>query len=74
MQSNDDKNIDRLRQQFWKSYFLIILPCLVVGLIVGICKQSVLAGFLSYFLLLFIGTAPVVYKVYQLMAHRSEHS
>ena len=66
MKSNVDKSLDPLLQLFWRSMFTITLICPGVGLIVGICKQSLVAGILAYFLLLFMWTALVVYKLCQL--------
>ena len=62
MKSNVDRNLDPLRQSFWRSMLASILICLVASVTVAICKSSVVAGILSYFLLSFITTVLVVYK------------
>ncbi len=64
MKLNEDKNLDPLRQLFWRNWLTSILICLAAGATVGICKQSLVAGFLSYFLLSFITTALVVYRLF----------
>ena len=70
---NVDNNSDPLRQLFWRNWLTLTLICLVVSSIVGICSQSPVAGFLSYFLLSFIMTELVVYKLCRKMDQESEN-
>jgi uncharacterized membrane protein YccC len=73
MKSNEDNNLDRLRQSFWRNLLISILICLVGSVAIGICSQSLVAGILSYFLLSFMLIILVVYKQYPEMDQELEN-
>ena len=74
MRSNVDKNLDRLRRQFWRNMLVTILTCQLASLAVGICKSSVVAAALTYILLSCIGTVLVGYRLWLETARELEGS
>ena len=74
MLSNVDNSLDRSRQLFWRSMLMSILIALAAGVTLGICRLSVVAGVLTYILLLPTLMAPVGYKLYRQTAAESVNS
>ena len=68
MTSSEDTSSAYLRQSFWRSYLLNILICLMAGITLGIYQSSLLLGVLTYFLLSFMLTGLLVFRLSRKMA------
>ena len=67
MKLNIDKESDSFRQLFWISTLVVIFTGLLIGVTVGIHNSSMLLGFLTYFITVFIMTGLVGYVMIQIL-------
>ena len=73
MKLNADKNLDPSPLLYWLRWLVSTLISALGGLIAIICSQSLVAGFLTVFLLSAIMMGPVEYRRYRRMVQESEH-
>ena len=71
MKSNDVKSFDPLLLSYWKNWLISTLLCLVAGITVLICSQSLTVATLSFTLPYVIMMAPAEYKLLQKIRHQA---